>query len=295
MNSHESVSIETLREAVATARNPVMLYSINRDSSVMLYLARKAFHPVVPRFPLRLVDAGWLEIQGDVWLPRSHGGRKRNATHCPQNYPQELAEGVAPIIHGSNHHTDVMKTQTIKQALNKHDFDVVLGGTRRDEEESRAKEHIFSFRAPGHCCKPKLQRSELWRLYNTGIRPEETIRVFPISNWTELDVWEFICNEHIPIVPLYLAAERPVVKRGGQWIMVDDDRFNLLPGERVEVRRVRFRALNCWPTAAIESEADSLYAVIAETINARNFGRPGPLISSDAPEPMKKKRQEFYF
>ena len=293
MNSRESESIEILREAVATASNPVMLYSIGKDSSVMRHLARKAFHPAAPRFPLLHVDTGWRSKA--MYDHRNRVVAESGMRLIVQNNLQGLAEGVAPFTHGSNYHTDVMKTQALEQALDKHGFDVVFGGARRDEEKSRAKEHIFSFRAPGHRWDPKLQRPELWNLYNTRIRPEETIRVFPISNWTELDVWEYIRDEHIPIVLLYLAAERQVVKRSGQWIMVDDDRFTLLPGERVEVRRVRFRTLDRWPTAAIESEADTLDAVIAETINAGNSERQGQLISSDVPEPMEKKRQEGYF
>jgi sulfate adenylyltransferase subunit 2 len=209
---------------------------------------------------------------------------------------QGLAEGVGPFSHGSNYHTDVMKTQALKQALDANGFDVVFGGARRDEEKSRAKERVFSFRAPGHRWDPKAQRPELWNLYNTRIKPDETIRVFPISNWTELDIWQYIYDEQIPIVPLYLAAQRPVVKRGGQWIMVDDARFAFAPGEQVEQRKVRFRTLGCWPlTAAIESDADTLEAVIAETFNARSSERQGRLIDSDVPGSMEMKKQEGYF
>ena len=210
--------------------------------------------------------------------------------------PQGLAEGVGPFTHGSNYHTDVMKTQGLKQALDAHEFDVVFGGARRDEEKSRAKERIFSFRSAGHRWDPKAQRPELWNLYNTHIQTDETIRVFPISNWTELDIWQYIYDEQIPIVPLYLAADRPVVKRAGQWIMVDDERFPFQPEETAEIRKVRFRTLGCWPlTAAIESDADSLEAVIAETFNARSSERQGRLIDSDAPGSMEKKKQEGYF
>lgn len=290
----ESESIEIIREAVATARNPVMLYSIGKDSSVMLHLARKAFHPARPPFPLLHVDTGWkfrAMYEHRERMVAESGMRLISYTN-----PQGLAEGVGPFTHGSQYHTDVMKTQALKQALDAHGFDVVFGGARRDEEKSRAKERIFSFRAPGHRWDPKAQRPELWNLYNTRIREGETIRVFPLSNWTELDIWHYIHAEHIPIVPLYLAAERPVVQRGGQWIMVDDERFPFAAGEQVERRRVRFRTLGCWPlTAAIESEADTLEAVIAETLNARASERQGRLIDSDEPGSMEKKKQEGYF
>ena len=207
-----------------------------------------------------------------------------------------VAAGVGPFTHGSNAHTDIMKTQALKQALDQHGFDLVFGGARRDEEKSRAKERVFSFRAPGHRWDPKAQRPELWSLYNTHVNPGESIRVFPISNWTEADIWQYIRAESIPIVPLYMAASRPVVRRGGQWIMVDDARFPFQPGEVAEVRRVRFRTLGCWPlTAAIESEADTLDAVIAETLAARNSERQGRLIDSDQPGSMEKKKQEGYF
>jgi sulfate adenylyltransferase subunit 2 len=210
--------------------------------------------------------------------------------------PEGVAAGVGPFTHGSGYHTDVMKTQALKQALDQHGFDVVFGGARRDEEKSRAKERIFSFRAAGHRWDPKAQRPELWALYNTHIHAGESIRVFPLSNWTELDIWQYIHAERIPIVPLYLAAARPVVQRGGQWLMVDDDRFPFAPGEQVEMRRVRFRTLGCWPlTAAIESDADTLEAVIAETFNARSSERQGRLIDTDTPGSMEKKKQEGYF
>ncbi|HYN77199.1 MAG TPA: sulfate adenylyltransferase subunit CysD, partial [Lamprocystis sp. (in: g-proteobacteria)] len=210
--------------------------------------------------------------------------------------PDGVAAGVGPFSHGSNYHTDVMKTQGLKQALDAHGSDVVFGGARRDEEKSRAKERVFSFRAAGHRWDPKAQRPELWNLYNTHVKPGETIRVFPISNWTELDIWQYIHAEGIPIVPLYLAAERPVVNRGGQWILVDDERLPFEPGEQPVLKRVRFRTLGCWPlTAAIESDADTLEAVIAETFNARGSEREGRLIDGDAPGSMEKKKQEGYF
>ncbi|MEN9314536.1 MAG: hypothetical protein RIS35_929 [Pseudomonadota bacterium] len=294
MHTLESESIEILREAVATARNPVMMYSIGKDSSVMLHLARKAFHPAPPPFPLLHVDTGW-KFQS-MYAHRERMARESGMRLIVHKNLEGVAAGVGPFTHGSNYHTDVMKTQALKQALDAHGFDVVFGGARRDEEKSRAKERVFSFRAPGHRWDPKAQRPELWNLYNTRIKPDETIRVFPISNWTELDIWQYIHAENIPIVPLYLAAERPVVHRGGQWIMIDDDRYPFAPGEQVEMRRVRFRTLGCWPlTAGIESDADTLEAVIAETFNARSSERQGRLIDSDVPGSMEKKKQEGYF
>lgn len=294
MNALEAESIDIIREAVASARNPVMLYSIGKDSSAMLHLARKAFHPAPPPFPLLHVDTGW-KFQA-MYVHRARMADESGMKLIVHTNPQGLAEGVGPFTHGSNYHTDVMKTQALKQALDEHGFDVVLGGARRDEEKSRAKERIFSFRAPGHRWDPKAQRPELWDLYNTHARPGETIRAFPLSNWTELDIWQYLHAERIPIVPLYLAAERPVVRRDGQWIMVDDERFPLAPGERIEWRRVRFRTLGCWPlTAAIESDADTLEAVIAETFNARSSERQGRLIDSDVPGSMERKKQEGYF
>lgn len=294
MDALEAESIEIIREAVATARNPVMLYSIGKDSSVMLHLARKAFYPAQPPFPLLHVDTRWkfqaMYAHRDLMVAQS-GMRLISHTN-----PKGLEEGVGPFSHGSNFHTDVMKTQALKQSLDAHGFDVVFGGARRDEEKSRAKERVFSFRAPGHRWDPKGQRPELWSLYNSRIHAGETIRVFPLSNWTELDIWQYIHQEDIPIVPLYLAAVRPVVNRGGQWIMVDDDRFPFAPGEQAELRRVRFRTLGCWPlTAAIESDADTLEAVIAETFNARSSERQGRLIDTDTPGSMEKKKQEGYF
>jgi sulfate adenylyltransferase subunit 2 len=294
MNTLEAESIEIIREAVATARNPVMLYSIGKDSSVMLHLARKAFHPAPPPFPLLHVDTGWKFR--DMYTHRTRMADESGMKLIIHINPEGQAAGVNPFTHGSNYHTDVMKTQALKQALDLHGFDVVFGGARRDEEKSRAKERVFSFRAPGHRWDPKAQRPELWNLYNTHVRAGETIRVFPLSNWTELDIWQYIHGEAIPIVPLYLAAERPVVNRGGQWIMIDDERFPFVPGEEVERRQVRFRTLGCWPlTAAIESEADTIEAVIAETFNARSSERQGRLIDSDTPGSMEKKKQEGYF
>ncbi len=294
MNTLEAESIEIIREAVATARNPLMLYSIGKDSSVMLHLARKAFHRAPPPFPLLHVDTGWKFKE--MYLHRTRMVAESGMRLITHINPDGVAAGVNPFTHGSNYHTDVMKTQGLKQALDAQGSDVIFGGARRDEEKSRAKERVFSFRAAGHRWDPKAQRPELWNLYNTHIKPDETIRVFPLSNWTELDIWQYIHAEQIPMVPLYLAAERPVVNRGGQWIMVDDERFPFAPGEQAQMRRVRFRTLGCWPlTAAIESDADTLEAVIAETFNARGSEREGRLIDSDTPGSMEKKKQEGYF
>jgi len=294
MSPLESESIEIIREAVASARNPVMMYSIGKDSSVMLHLARKAFYPARPPFPLLHVDTGW-KFRA-MYAHRARMVAESGMQLITHTNPEGLAAGVGPFTHGSSYHTDVMKTQALKQVLDAQGFDAVFGGARRDEEKSRAKERVFSFRAPGHRWNPKAQRPELWNLYNTHIQHGETIRVFPISNWTELDIWQYIHHENIPIVPLYLAAERPVVRRNGQWIMVDDERFAPAPDEKVVMKQVRFRTLGCWPlTAAIESDADTLEAVIAETFNARSSERQGRLIDSDVPGSMEKKKQEGYF
>ncbi len=290
----EAESIEIIREAVATSRNPVMLYSIGKDSSVMLHLARKAFYPAAAPFPLMHIDTGW-KFKAMYEL-RERMFAESGMTTIVHKNTDPNTDTINPFTHGSNYYTDVMKTQALKQALDLHAFDVVFGGARRDEEKSRAKERVFSFRAPGHRWDPKAQRPELWNLYNSHIRKGETIRVFPLSNWTELDIWHYIYQENIPIVPLYLAAEHPVVNRDGQWILVDDDRFPFAPGEQAEVKRVRFRTLGCWPlTAAVESDADTLEAVIAETFNTRSSERQGRLIDSDVPGSMEMKKQEGYF
>jgi len=294
MNQLEDEAIEIMREAVAGARNPVMMYSIGKDSSVMLHLARKAFHPGRPPFPLLHVDTTWKFR--DMYAHRERMVAEAGMKLIVHVNQEGLAAGVGPFTHGSSYHTDVMKTQALKQALDAHGFDVVFGGARRDEEKSRAKERIFSFRAPGHRWNPKAQRPELWDLYNTRIRDGETIRVFPISNWTEADVWQYIHHERIPIVPLYLAKERPLVRRGGQWLLVDDDRLPLEPGEQPTLKMARFRTLGCYPlTAAIESTAETLEAVIAETLNVRSSEREGRLIDIDQPGSMEKKKQEGYF
>ncbi len=290
----ESESIDIIREAVAGAAKPVMLYSIGKDSSVMLHLARKAFHPAPPPFPLLHVDTTWKFRE--MYLHRERVAAESGMTLLTFTNREGLAAGVTPFTHGSSYYTDVMKTEALKQALDLHGFDVIFGGARRDEEKSRAKERVFSLRSAGHRWDPKKQRPELWSLYNTRIRKGESLRVFPLSNWTEADIWQYIKEERIPIVPLYFAKERPVVRRGGTWIMVDDDRLPLEPGERPELRRVRFRTLGCYPlTGAIESAATTLDEIIAETFGARVSERQGRLIDSDQPGSMEKKKQEGYF
>jgi sulfate adenylyltransferase subunit 2 len=290
----EAESIEILREAVAGARKPVMLYSIGKDSSVMLHLARKAFHPAPSPFPLLHVDTTW-KFQA-MYTHRERMAQESGMELLVYINQEGVDAGVNPFTHGSSYHTDVMKTQALKQALDLYGFDVVFGGARRDEEKSRAKERIFSFRSEGHRWDPKAQRPELWDLYNTHTRPGETIRVFPISNWTELDIWQYLHVEEIPIVPLYYSAERPVVKRGGTWILVDDDRLPFEPGEEPQMKQVRFRTLGCYPlTGAIESAAETLEEIIAETFNARSSERQGRLIDSDQPGSMERKKQEGYF
>ena len=290
----EAEAIEIIREAVAGARKPVMMYSIGKDSSVMLHLARKAFYPAPPPFPLLHIDTTW-KFQA-MYTHRARMVEESGMELLTHTNPEGLKQNVNPFTHGSNYHTDVMKTQALRQALDMHGFDVVFGGARRDEEKSRAKERVFSFRSAGHRWDPKSQRPELWNLYNTRTRPDESIRVFPISNWTELDIWQYLHVEKIPIVPLYFAAKRPVVKRGGMWIMVDDNRMPLEPGEIPEMRMVRFRTLGCYPlTAAIESPATTMEEIIAETFNTVSSEREGRLIDSDQPGSMEKKKQEGYF
>lgn len=294
MISLESESISIIREVVATATKPVMMYSMGKDSSVMLHLARKAFHPAAVPFPLLHIDTGWKSR--DMYAMRDQIRKTSGLTLITHVNPAGVAAGVGPFTHGSSHHTDVMKTQGLKQALDQHAFDVVMGGARRDEEKSRAKERIFSVRQSGHRWDPRAQRPELWSLFNTHLQAGQTMRVFPLSNWTEADIWHYIQAENIPIVPLYLAALRPVVRRGGQWIMVHDERMVLEPGEVPQMKQVRFRTLGCWPlTAAIESTAQTLSAVIAETLSARGSEREGRLIDSDQPGSMEIKKHEGYF
>jgi len=297
MHSLESESLSILREAVAEARKPVMLYSIGKDSSVMLHLARKAFAPGPLPFPLLHIDTTWKFR--DMIAHRDRMTREYGLELIVHTNRQALAEGINPFDHGSAY-TDIMKTQALKDALDAHGFDVIFGGARRDEEKSRAKERIFSVREAGHRWEPKAQRVEFWANYNTRLAAGQTLRVFPLSNWTEADIWQYIRAENIPIVPLYFAADRPVVQRGDeadpQWIMVDDDRFRLHPGEVPQQRKVRFRTLGCYPlSAAVESTAETLDAVIAETLAAHTSERAGRLIDHDQAASMEKKKQEGYF
>jgi sulfate adenylyltransferase subunit 2 len=294
LQSLEAESIYILREVVAECDRPVMLYSVGKDSAVMLHLARKAFYPALPPFPLLHVDTTWkframYEYRDRV--PQQTG--MQLLVHINR---EGLAQGISPITHGSQVHTDVMKTQGLKQALDQHGFDAAFGGARRDEEKSRAKERIFSFRSTQHRWDPKNQRPELWSLYNTNKRKGESIRVFPLSNWTELDVWQYIYLENIPIVPLYFAAKRPVVRRDGALIMVDDDRLSLQPGEHPELLSVRFRTLGCYPlTGAVESEATTLTQIIQEMLLTTSSERQGRVIDHDASASMEKKKQQGYF
>jgi len=290
----EAESIHIMREVVSECENPVMLYSIGKDSAVMLHLAMKAFYPSKPPFPLMHVDTTWKfkdmikfrdEIVANLGL--------KLIVHTNE---EGVRQGVGPFTHGSAVHTDVMKTQALKQALDLYKFDAAFGGARRDEEKSRANERIFSIRSAQHRWDPKMQRPELWRLYNARKAKGESIRVFPLSNWTELDIWQYIYLENIPIVPLYYAAERPVVWRDGTLIMVDDDRMPLADGEVPEMRKVRFRTLGCYPlTGAIESEADTLPAIIQEMLLAKSSERQGRVIDHDSAASMEKKKQEGYF
>jgi len=290
----ESESIEILREAVAGAERPVLLYSIGKDSSVLLQLARKAFHPAPPPFPLLHVDTTWKFR--DMYVHRERMARESGMRLLVHTNQAGLAAGVNPFTHGSGYHTDVMKTEALKQALDAHRFDVIFGGARRDEEASRAKERICSFRSTGHRWDPKAQRPELWSIYNMRLHPGETMRVFPLSNWTEIDIWRYIEREQIPVVPLYFAAERPVVPRSGTLVMVDDERLPLAPGEQPERRWVRFRTLGCYPlSGAIESRATTIAAIIAETLAAASSERQGRLIDGDQPSSMERKKREGYF
>ena len=290
----EAEAIEIIREAVAGSRKPVMMYSIGKDSSVMLHLARKAFYPAPPPFPLLHIDTTW-KFQ-EMYAHRKKMAEESGMELIVHTNQEGKKAGINPFTHGSSYYTDVMKTQGLRQALDHHGFDVVFGGARRDEEKSRAKERIFSFRSAGHRWDPKLQRPELWNLYNTRMRPGETIRVFPLSNWTELDIWQYLHVEKIPIVPLYFAKPRPVVIRNGQLIMVDDNRIPIEPGEKPQMRMIRFRTLGCYPlTAAIDSPATTMEEIIAETFNTVSSERQGRLIDSDQPGSMEKKKQEGYF
>jgi len=290
----EAESIHIFREVVAECTNPVMLYSIGKDSSVLLHIARKAFYPSNLPFPLMHVDTTW-KFREMIEF------RTKMVTEYDLNLivytnPTGLEQGINPFIHGSARHTEIMKTDALKQALTKYQFDAAFGGARRDEEASRAKERILSFRTTTHRWDPKNQRPELWNIFNTRVRPGESLRAFPLSNWTELDIWQYIVLEQIPIVPLYLAKARPVVEREGMLLMVDDDRFPLKPGETPQMRSVRFRTLGCYPlTGAIESSASTLSEVIQEMLVARTSERQGRLIDRDEVGSMEKKKQEGYF
>lgn len=290
----EAESIQILREATAEAERPVLLYSVGKDSSVLLHLAKKAFFPSLPPFPLLHVDTTW-KFRA-MYEFRDRTAAQSGLELIVHQNPYCLEHGINPFDHGSALHTDLWKTEGLKQAIDRHRFDVAFGGARRDEERSRAKERVCSVRSASHRWDPKDQRPELWRLYNTRIAHGQTLRVFPLSNWTEGDVWSYILREGIELVPLYLAAPRPVVERQGTLVMIDDDRFPLAPGEQPQLRSVRFRTLGCYPlTGAIESTADTLEAVIAETLAAATSERQGRFIDTDSAASMERKKQEGYF
>lgn len=283
-----------MREVAAEFANPVMLYSVGKDSAVMLHLAMKAFHPSKPPFPLMHVNTTW-KFQEMIQF-RDETVKRLGLNFIEYINQDGIKRGINPFDSGSSLHTQVMKTEALKQALDTYGFDAAFGGARRDEEKSRAKERIFSFRTASHAWDPKAQRPELWRVYNTRIAKGESIRVFPLSNWTELDIWQYILAENIPIVPLYFAKKRPVVERAGTLIMKDDDRMKLLPGETVQEKMVRFRTLGCYPlTGAIESEADTLEGIVTEMFTARTSERQGRLIDTDESASMEKKKKEGYF
>jgi sulfate adenylyltransferase subunit 2 len=290
----EAESLQIMREVVSECERPVMLYSVGKDSAVMLHLAAKAFYPSKPPFPLLHVDTTW-KFKA-MYEMRERMARELGFELLVHQNPEAIARGINPFDHGSAAHTDIWKTEGLKQALDKYGFDAAFGGARRDEEKSRAKERVFSFRTAQHRWDPKNQRPELWRLYNTRMNKGESLRVFPLSNWTELDIWQYIHQENIPVVPLYFAKARPVVERNGMLLMVDDGRFRLLPGEEIVEKVVRFRTLGCYPlTGAFESSATNLPEIILELINARSSERQGRAIDSDASASMEKKKQEGYF
>ncbi len=290
----EAESVEIMREVAAEFAKPVMLYSIGKDSGVMLHIAIKAFYPSKPPFPLLHVDTGWKFR--DMLRHRDMIAGRYGVQLLVYTNAEGRARGINPITSGSQLHTQVMKTEALKQALDQWGFDAAFGGARRDEEKSRAKERIFSFRSKGHVWDPRNQRPELWRLYNTRLNKGETIRVFPLSNWTELDIWQYTRAESIPVVPLYFAAPRPVVLRDGQLIMRDDDRLPLEPGEREQIRMVRFRSLGCYPlSAAVESTAATLDDIIEEMLTTRTSERSGRVIDGDEAASMEKKKREGYF
>ena len=290
----EAESIQIMREVVAEAERPVMLYSVGKDSACMLHLARKAFYPAPPPFPLLHVDTTWKFKE--MYALRERMAKEMGMELLVFQNPEAQALGINPFDHGSQVHTDMWKTQGLKMALDQYGFDVAFGGARRDEEKSRAKERVFSFRSESHHWDPKNQRPELWRLYNTRKHKGESIRVFPISNWTELDIWQYIQLENIPIVPLYYSAPRPVVDRDGTLIMVDDDRMPLRPGEVPMMKSVRFRTLGCYPlTGAVESTATTLPEIIQEMLLTTTSERQGRMIDHDSAASMEKKKQEGYF
>ncbi len=290
----EAEAIHVFREVAAGFKNPVMLYSVGKDSSVMLRLAVKAFYPAKPPFPFLHVDTTWKFREMIEFRDRTAADLGLDLiVHTNQ---EGLDQGINPVDHGSNTHTHVMKTVALRQALDAHGFDAAFGGARRDEEKSRAKERIFSFRNARHGWDPKAQRPEMWKTYNTRIGDGESIRVFPLSNWTELDIWQYILRENVPIVPLYFAAPRPVVERDGMLIMADDDRLKLRPGEKITTRMVRFRTLGCYPlTGAMESEATTLEDIVGEMLIARTSERQGRLIDHDENGSMEHKKKEGYF
>ncbi len=290
----EAESIHILREVMAETARPVMLYSMGKDSSVLVHLARKAFFPATPPFPLLHVDTTWKFRE--MYAARDRVAAASGMPLIVHINPDAQSRGINPFVHGATVHTDLWKTQGLKQALDRHGFDAAIGGARRDEEKSRAKERVFSFRSAQHRWDPRNQRPELWRLYNARVHAGESMRVFPLSNWTELDVWQYIERERIEIVPLYFAADRPVVERDGTLILVDDDRLPLRDGEVPLLRRVRFRTLGCYPlTGAVLSEADTLGAIVAEMQSARTSERQGRMIDHDAAASMERKKQEGYF
>lgn len=290
----EAESIHILREAVAEAQNPAMLYSIGKDSSVMLHLARKAFYPAPPPFPLLHVDTRW-KFQ-EMYMFRERMARESGMQLLVHINPEAIHKNINPFDHGSALHTDITKTEGLKQAIDQHRFDIIFGGARRDEEKSRAKERIFSFRSPSHRWDPKSQRPELWNLYSARKNPGESIRVFPLSNWTELDIWQYIYQENIPVVPLYFAKPRAVLVRPEMIMMVDDDRCRLTEGESIQIRKIRFRTLGCYPlTGAVESEAENIEDILLELIQSRQSERQGRKIDSDSAGSMERKKQEGYF
>ncbi len=290
----EAESIRIMRQVATDFERPVMMYSVGKDSSVLLHIALKAFYPAKPPFPLLHVDTTWKFREMIVF--RDETAKRLGLELIVHTNPEGLAANINPFTHGSSRYTDIMKTVALKQALDAGGYDAAIGGARRDEEKSRAKERVFSHRSKDHVWDPKNQRPELWSLYNTRINPQENMRVFPLSNWTETDIWAYVYLENIPMSELYLARERPVVKRDGQWLMLDDDRFPLEDSEEPEMRSVRFRTLGCYPlTAAIESEARTLAEVIVEMRSTHTSERAGRLIDSDQAASMEKKKKEGYF